>query len=91
LLRWGVLQLAPYLAAIPVVTALAMISPRRLVVAAATGLAVKVVVSVLLAPRLGAIGLQVATAAMYAAAALAAWLALQRHLRLEGAGPPLVQ
>ena len=91
LLRWGVLQLAPYLAAVPVVTALAAISARSLVIAAATGLAVKVSLSGLLAAGLGAVGLQVGTAAMYTTAALVAWLALRRHLRVEGAGQSLVQ
>lgn len=81
LLRWGVLQLIPFLAGVPVVTALASSRGRHLLVlAAALGLAVKIGASALLAERYGAVGLQVATALMYTAAASGAWLALRRRL-----------
>lgn len=86
LLRWGLLQLVPFLAGIPVVTALASSGARGwLAVAAALGFAVKIGASVLLARSYGAVGLQVATALMYTAAASAAWTALNHCLRAQSA------
>jgi peptidoglycan biosynthesis protein MviN/MurJ (putative lipid II flippase) len=70
---------------------LAAISPRSLIVAASSGLAVKIALSAALVPSLGAVGLQVGTAAMYTVTAIVAWHSLRRSLRLEVAGKSLVQ
>jgi peptidoglycan biosynthesis protein MviN/MurJ (putative lipid II flippase) len=87
LLCWGLLQLVPFLAGVPVVTALASTNARGLLtLAAALGLAVKIGASLLLASRYGAVGLQVATALMYTAAAAAAWIALSHRLRGPASG-----
>lgn len=82
LLRWGMLQLVPFLAGVAVVTALASASAwSSLAAAAALGLVVKVVASALLAADHGAVGLQVATALLYATTTTVAWVALRRRLR----------
>lgn len=82
LLRWGLLQLVPFLAGVAVVTALASASAwGSLALAAGLGLVVKVGASALLAADHGAVGLQVATALMYAVTATVAWIALRRRLR----------
>lgn len=82
LLRWGMLQLVPFLAGMAVVTALASASaPGFLALAAGLGLAVKLGASWWLAAGHGAVGLQLATALMYAATTAVAWIALRRKLR----------
>lgn len=82
LLRWGMLQLPPFLAGLTVVTALASSgAPRFLLLAAIGGLTVKVGASAALADVLGAVGLQLATALMYVATSALAWLTLRRRLR----------
>lgn len=82
LLRWGVLQLTPFLAGVPIVAALASTRARAsLAVAGALGLLVKVAVSALLLRAEGAIGLQIATAVMYSATTALAWLFLRQRLR----------
>lgn len=84
LLRWGMLQLPPFLAGLTVVTALASSgAPGFLLLAAVTGLAIKISASVVLAVDHGAVGLQVATALMYIATSVLAWITLRRRLRRE--------
>lgn len=86
LLRWGVLQLVPFLAGAPVVAALASSNARGLLaVAAALGLLVKIAASATLVGAHGAVGLQIATAIMYCAAGGAAWLFLRHRLRQASA------
>lgn len=82
LLRWGLLQLPPFLAAAPVVAALAASRAAGVLAgAAALGFVVKIAASAWLATMLGAAGLQLATAIMYTATAAGAWLALRHRTR----------
>ena len=82
LLRWGMVQLVPFLAGVAVVTALASASAwRSLAVAAALGLVVKIGASALLAAKYGAVGLQVSTALLYTTTTTVAWFALRRRLQ----------
>lgn len=79
LLQWGMLQLPPFMAGVALATALA--SARGgwpLAAVAAIGLAVKLGLNALLVQPLGATGLMIATAGMYAATALAGWVALPK-------------
>lgn len=81
LLRYGMLQMPVFLGSLALVTALASISARHaLAWVALVDVVVKLAASVLLVPWLGAGGLMVATALMYAAAAVVAWFALRHHL-----------
>ena len=80
LLRFGMLQLPPFLAGLTLVTALA--SERAvgfLAFTAGLGLVTKVMLSALLAPALGVPGLLLATALMYTVTAVAAWITLTRR------------
>ena len=75
LLRWGLLQLPPYLAGTLLVTAAAASQGLRDIArAACCGLLVKLGASLLLVPALGAVGLQLATALTYLCTA--SWLAV---------------
>jgi putative peptidoglycan lipid II flippase len=81
LLRYGMLQLPPFLVGLVMVTALA--SERAvgfLAIVTAVGLLTKVVFSALLVPRLGVPGLLLATALMYLATAVTAGYALRLRL-----------
>jgi putative peptidoglycan lipid II flippase len=81
LLRYGMLQMPFFLGGMALVTGLASVSARRaLALIAVVNVGVKLLASVALVPWLGAPGLMLATAAMYAAAAGTAWMALRRHL-----------
>jgi putative peptidoglycan lipid II flippase len=82
LLRYGMLQMPPFLAGLALSTALA--SARAggyLALTCWVGLLVKVLFSVVLVAHLGAVGLLVATALMYTATGLTGWFALVRHTR----------
>lgn len=82
LLRYGMLQMPFFLGAMALVTALASMSARRALAAVAfVNIAVKLLSNVLLVPWLGAAGLMVATAVMYATAATTAWIALRHQFR----------
>ncbi|MCU0956015.1 MAG: hypothetical protein MUF55_01470 [Hydrogenophaga sp.] len=81
LFAYGMLQLPLYLVGLVMVTALA--SARAVgLLAAVTGvsLVTKFAASALLAPALGLLGLSLASALMYLATAVAAGIALRRHL-----------
>ena len=80
LLRYGMLQMPVFLASMALSTALASASARH-ALAAVTGinLLVKVLASALLVPWLGAPGLMIATAVMYAVSVGTAWIALRRY------------
>lgn len=85
LLRWGMLQLPPFLAGLTVVTALASVGAAKfMLLAAVTGLAFKLGASAALAGALGAVGLQLATALMYIATSALAWFTLRRRLHAAG-------
>lgn len=80
LLRWGALQLPVFLAGLALVTALAATRAMAFfAVAASAGFLVKLALNLALVREQGAIGLQMATAAMYLFTAAAAWLALLRR------------
>ena len=82
MLRYGMLQMPPFLAGLALATALA--SARAggyLALAGGVGLVVKLLLSVVLVARLGVVGLLLATALMYTATALTSWFALARHAR----------
>jgi putative peptidoglycan lipid II flippase len=82
LLRYGMLQMPLFLAAMALVTALASASARHaLALVAVVNVAVKLLASVLLVPVLGVPALMLSSACMYGAAAVVAWLALRRHLQ----------
>jgi peptidoglycan biosynthesis protein MviN/MurJ (putative lipid II flippase) len=82
LLRYGMMQMPPFLAGVALVTALASVhATQALSAAAVVGASVKLLLSMALVPRYGAVGLLLATALMYAATAAASWLVLRRHLR----------
>jgi putative peptidoglycan lipid II flippase len=82
LLRWGMVQLVPFLSGLAIVTTLASSNaPGWLALAASAGLAVKITASALLFTTYGAAGLQVATALMYVVASLVAWIGLRHRLR----------
>lgn len=86
LLRWGTLQLVPFVAGLTLVTALAARRAYGAIgFAAAGGVLVKLATSVLCLNELGAIGLQLGTAAMYVASAGLCWAALAKDGRMTGA------
>jgi putative peptidoglycan lipid II flippase len=77
LLRWGMLQMPPFLAGVALVTALAASSAHRAVaVAAGVGLVCKLALNVALVGSLGVRGLLLATALMYTVTAAFTWVAL---------------
>jgi peptidoglycan biosynthesis protein MviN/MurJ (putative lipid II flippase) len=79
LLRYAMLQMPPYLAAMTLVTALSATSARRAIALITfINIVAKLVASFLLVPLLGAAGLMLATAVMYGVCFLVAWVAL-RH------------
>jgi putative peptidoglycan lipid II flippase len=83
LLRYGLLQMPPFLVGASLVAALAAARQHgALALAGCIGLLVKLLASAALVELLGARGLMIATALMYSATALVAALALTRRLRL---------
>lgn len=77
LLRWGMLQMPPFLAGVALVTALAAGSAHRSVaVAAGVGLLCKLALNAALVGSLGLRGLLLATALMYTVTAAFTWAAL---------------
>lgn len=85
LLRYGMLQMPVFLASMALVTGLASVNARRAIaLVAVVNVAVKLLASLVLVPRLGAAGLMIATACMYVAATVTAWFALRRHLASGG-------
>lgn len=77
LLRWGMLQMPPFLAGVALVTALAAGSAHRTVaVAAGVGLLCKLALNAALVGSLGLRGLLLATALMYTVTTALAWAAL---------------
>ncbi|MBK9136825.1 MAG: polysaccharide biosynthesis C-terminal domain-containing protein [Betaproteobacteria bacterium] len=82
LLRFGMLQMPPFLAGLALATALASArAAGYLALAGAVGLLVKLMLSVWLVAHLGMAGLLLATALMYTATALVSWFALVRHMQ----------
>lgn len=82
LLRYGMLQMPPFLAGLVLVTALAASRDLAfLAFAAGAGLLAKVVLSALLVPVHGAQGLLMATALMYLITTLMVWAALKWRLQ----------
>ncbi|MGV3571590.1 MAG: lipid II flippase MurJ [Ramlibacter sp.] len=85
LLRYGMLQMPPFLASITLVTGLASAAARRsLAVVAPVGFLAKLVFSLALVGPFGAAGLMVATALMYCATALVTWWLIRRNPRVTG-------
>jgi peptidoglycan biosynthesis protein MviN/MurJ (putative lipid II flippase) len=85
LLRFGMCQLPFFLGGIPIVAALTSIQARlALVVIPISGLIGKLLFCVVLVPTLGAIGLQLATALMYALTTAVALVAVYWRLRQAG-------
>lgn len=82
LLRYGMLQMPPFLASMALVTALASAAARRgLASVAPVGFAAKVVFSLLLVRSFGPAGLMLATALMYCVTAGMTWLVLKRRFQ----------
>jgi putative peptidoglycan lipid II flippase len=82
LLRYGVLQMPFFVGGLVLVTALASMGARRpLAFVAAADVVVKLLTNLLLVDRMGAAGLMLATAVMYAVAAVVAYFALRRHIQ----------
>jgi putative peptidoglycan lipid II flippase len=80
LLRYGMLQMPPFLGGLALVTALASLQARHhLALTGGVGLALKVGLSAWLVNHHGVVGLLLATALMYTATALMAWGMLVRQ------------
>ena len=82
LLRYGMLQMPPFLAGLVLVTAL--VSARgmtSLALAGFVGLVAKLTMSALLVTDLGAVGLLLATALMYSITSVMVWYSLDRQSR----------
>jgi peptidoglycan biosynthesis protein MviN/MurJ (putative lipid II flippase) len=89
LLRFGMLQMPPFLAGLVVVTALAGAHAHRSLAWVSTvGLVAKLVFSLILVRHQGAVGLQAATALMYVCTLGAAWVLLVRHMRQQRQADP---
>lgn len=85
LIRYGALQMPPYLGGIVLVTALASAKESHaLALIAATGVLVKMLFSAILAPLHGANGLQIATAMMYSTTCIVGLAILRRKSRSHG-------
>lgn len=81
LLRWGMLQMPPFLGGLVLVTALAASGGgSALALASGVGLASKFILSAALAETLGLAGLPIATAGMYCITTAMAWVALGRSI-----------
>lgn len=79
LLRWGMLQMPPFLCGLVLVTALAASrGGAALALASGVGLASKIILSAALADFLGLAGLPIATAGMYGITTMMLWVALRR-------------
>jgi putative peptidoglycan lipid II flippase len=82
LLRFGLLQLPFFLGGIPIVAALTSIqATTALLLIPVAGLVSKLLFCVALVPSLGAVGLQIATASMYALTTAIALAAAHWHVR----------
>lgn len=79
LLRWGMLQMPPFLCGLVLVTALAASrGGPALALASGVGLMSKLILSAVLADIFGLAGLPMATAGMYCITTLIVWVALRR-------------
>jgi peptidoglycan biosynthesis protein MviN/MurJ (putative lipid II flippase) len=81
LLRWGMLQMPPFLGGLVLVTALASARAWQvLAFAGGVGLLIKLSLCAALIPAFGVVGLQLATACMYGTTGFIALFALHRRL-----------
>lgn len=79
LLRWGMLQMPPFLCGLVLVTALAASrGGAALALASGVGLVSKIILSAALADTLGLVGLPIATAGTYCITTVMVWAALRR-------------